>query len=85
MKTYLVSLPDGGTTALIFTLCLRINFKNKENAKGRGFVSSPQQRADVLTPPPTSPLFQANISVARVRSHILPLGYIANGHEINSC
>lgn len=52
MKTYLVSLPDGGTAALIFTLSLRINFKNKENAKGRGFVSSPQQRADVLTPPP---------------------------------
>lgn len=47
MKACLVSLPDGGTAALIFTLCLRINFKNKNNAKGRGFVSSPQQRADV--------------------------------------
>lgn len=83
MKACLVSLPDGGTAALIFTLCLRINFKNKENAKGRGFVSSPQQRADVLTPPPHVTAFQANISVARVRSHILPLSHIASVHGIH--
>lgn len=46
-------------------------------------MSSPRQRADVLTPPTNvTRLSMQIIPVGRVRSHISPFGHVASGHGI---